>query len=311
MTCTEIRKLLPDLALGDLDAEPAAEVSAHLSTCAECRAESGGLGRTLNVLRAARPAGPSTERRSAAVAAMARAHAEQSERLLTRRPRSWAPWATAAAFLLALVGALSVRGGGTAFTVASVKGRAELRDPETGRWRPLLGGLRISVGDRILTYGGCVVWLKVGATELCLDQDSSVEVVAARRVTLDRGRLLAVAPVTGAGALVIGDTSNNFVTVTGRVELSIREVSAGFGGSLETKEGKPDVPDPMRETQQSLVARVQSGEAALDGAREQRLRVSAGHEGKFNFGGQPKTDLLREAAIGEWAEPGYRGLQKE
>jgi hypothetical protein len=311
MTCSEFRKLLPDFALGDLDAEPAAEVSAHLSACGACRAESGGLGRTLNVLRGARPAAPSTERRSAAVAAMARAHAERSERLLSRRPSSWAPWATAAAFLLALVGALSVRGGGTAFTVASVKGHAELRDPETGRWRPVLGGLRISVGDRVLTYGGCVVWLSAGGTELCLDQDTSVEVVAARRLTLDRGRLLVVAPVSGSGALVVGDTCNNFVTVTGRVELSLRTVSAGLAGFSETKEGKRDMPGPMRDTQESLVARVQSGEAALDGSFEQRLRASAGQEGKFNIGGQPTTNPLREAVIGEWTEPGFRGLQKE
>ena len=94
MMCSDVRKLLPDLALGDLDAEPAAEIAAHLQGCAACRSESGAIARTLNVLRAAPSAAPSTERRSAAAAAMARAHAEQSERLLIRRPRSWAPWAT-------------------------------------------------------------------------------------------------------------------------------------------------------------------------------------------------------------------------
>src|SRR5438045_7475185 len=142
MMCSDVRKLLPDLALGDLDAGPAADIAAHLQGCAACRSESGAIARTLNVLRAAPTAAPSTERRSAAAAAMARAHAEQSERLLIRRPRSWAPWATAAAFLLAVAAALSVRGGGTAFTVAKVTGGAELLDRETGSWKIAVPGMK-------------------------------------------------------------------------------------------------------------------------------------------------------------------------
>jgi predicted anti-sigma-YlaC factor YlaD len=67
-------------------------VAAHLKSCAECRAETRRLGRTVGSLRAAAPVAASTERRSAAVAAMARAHADQSERLLIRRPRAWARW---------------------------------------------------------------------------------------------------------------------------------------------------------------------------------------------------------------------------
>jgi hypothetical protein len=311
MLCTDVRKLLPDLALGDLDAEPAAEVSAHLAACAACRTESGTLGRTVKVLRAALPAAPSTERRSAAVAAMARAHAEQSERLLTRRPRSWAPWATAAAFLLALAAALSVRGGGTAFTVAKVTGKAELRDPETGRWRPVFAGVKISVGDRLLTYRGCILRLSAGATDLCLDEETSVEVVAARRVTLDRGRLLAIARDSSADALVVTDPANNAVRVTGRVELSLREVSGQLAGSFEQKGTRPVLPDPKVQIERSLVVRVQSGEAALDGSREQRLRASAGQEGTFELGGKPATAPAGDGAIGDWAEQGFEGRQKE
>src|SRR5262245_4440976 len=128
MTCTDVRKLLVERAMGDLDAEPSALVAAHLAGCDACRVEAGAYARTLGALRAAPALPPSTERRSAVVAAMARAHADQSELMLTRRPRRlWAPLATAAAFLLAVVGALSVRGTSTAFTVAQVTGRAELR----------------------------------------------------------------------------------------------------------------------------------------------------------------------------------------
>src|SRR5262249_51221512 len=107
MICSDVRKLLPDLALGDLDAEPAAQLSAHVKGCDACRAESEALGRTVGALRAPKPVAPSTERRAAAVAAMARAHADLSERILTRRSMRWVPLAAAAAFLLAVVGALT------------------------------------------------------------------------------------------------------------------------------------------------------------------------------------------------------------
>lgn len=302
MTCTEVRKLLPELALGDLDAEPAAAVAAHLKECGECRAEDAGFGRTLGALRSARPVAASTERRSAAVAAMARAHADQAEKLLVRRLRpSWIPWATAAAFLFAVVGALTVRGTTTAFTVASVSGRAELRDQETGLWRPVLGGIQVSVGDRIVTQPGCKVRLTGGATELVLDQDTSIEVARPRRVGLDRGRIMAAAP--DAEALVVTDLSNNAVRVRGRVELEVREVKASVLGSVQEKGGRKDIPDKATiEIRRSLVVRVQSGEAALGGSRDQRLNARAGEEGKFQFDGTPERAPAADPAIGTWVE---------
>src|SRR5262245_12478169 len=141
MTCTDVRKLLPDLALGDLDAEPAADVAAHLKGCGACRTESESLGRTVGALRAPRPVAASTERRAAAVAAMARAHADLSERLLTRRPLPWAPLTAAAAFLLAVLAALTVRAPGAVFSLA---GTARILDRETGAWRTALDGEKIS-----------------------------------------------------------------------------------------------------------------------------------------------------------------------
>ena len=93
MTCAPTsRKLPPDSRWGDLDAEPAADVAAHLKDCARVPHRIGRAGRTLG--RSARDALPPRrlERRSAAVAAMARAHSgDLSERPLTRRPRPWAP----------------------------------------------------------------------------------------------------------------------------------------------------------------------------------------------------------------------------
>jgi anti-sigma factor RsiW len=295
MMCTDVRKLLPDLALGDLDAEPAAELAAHLKDCGPCRAESGALGRTLKALRAAPAAPPSTERRSAAVAAMARAHADLSQKLLTRRPRAWAPLAAAAAFLLAVAGALTVRAQGSAF---SLSGTARIFERETGGWRTAQAGEKIFVGDRVVTDPGVRARIAGGATEIVLDQDTSVEIVGPRRVSMDRGRVLAA---SGTNELVITDIENNAVRVTGRVEISVREVKVLIGGTQESKTDQK-IPAVKEKVEHSLVVRVASGEAALDGSREQRLRARAGEEGKFEAGGKPVTEKMGDPRVGSWVE---------
>src|SRR5579862_9512566 len=96
MGCTDVRRLLPPLALGDLDAEPAAAVADHLQTCADCRGANAAIARTVGLLRTSPTRPPSTERRSAVVGAMIRAHEERSVLLLRRPRRTWAPWIAAA-----------------------------------------------------------------------------------------------------------------------------------------------------------------------------------------------------------------------
>jgi hypothetical protein len=135
-----------------------------------------------------------------------------------------------------------------------------------------------------------------------MDQDSSVEIGAVRRVAFDRGRMMAVTPESGAEPLEITDLGNNIVRVRGRAELSLREVRAAVGGSQE-KRGAPAVmPEPKIEVRRSLVVRVQSGEAVLGGAREQRLYALAGEEGKFQFEGKPETAALKEPGVSPWIE---------
>jgi anti-sigma factor RsiW len=300
MMCSDVRKALSGLALGDLDAEPAAEVAAHLDSCADCRAEEAAIGRTLGALRRAAPVAASTERRSAAVSAMLRAHGDQAERLLVRRrPVAWIPLAAAAVFLLVVAAALNLRSGGTAFTVAKITGGAKRLDRDAGVWHPVLGGMTISVGDRVVTEPGCRVLLASGGAELFLDEDTSVDVVAPRRVTLDAGRVLAVVPPSDT--MVITDMANA-VRVSGRAELSLREVKGSVGGSLEVRGQKPRVPDPTTLVKKALVARVEQGEVALDGDRDQRLRASAGQQGTFTFWGQPETAPLQDSRVGTWAD---------
>jgi hypothetical protein len=301
MTCSDVRKALSGLALGDLDAEPAAEVHAHLKSCPECRAEEAAIGRTLGALRRAAPVAASTERRSAAVSAMLRAHGDQAEKLLVR-PRSvaWIPLAAAAVFLLVVVAALNLRGGGTPFTVATVTHGANFRDRESGDWRPVLEGMTFSAGDRLVTEKGCKMRLTSGTAELLLDEETEVDLVAPRRFTLEAGRVMAVAPASEV--LIISDRANNGVRVAGRVEVSLREIKASVAGSKEVKGQKPVIPEPTTLIKKSIVARVEKGEVALDGDRGQLLRAAAGQQGTFTFGGKPETAPLEDSRVGTWAD---------
>jgi hypothetical protein len=307
MTCSDVRKALSGLALGDLDAEPAAELGAHLKSCAECRAEEAAIGRTLGALRRAAPVAASTERRSAAVAAMLRAHGDQAERLLVRRrPVAWIPLGAAAGFLLIVAAALNLRASGTPFTVANVTRSANYRDQQSGDWRPVLGGMSFSVGDRLVTEKGCKMRLTAGDTEFILDEETEVDFVAPRRFTLETGRVLVSA--AASDGLVVSDRANNAVRVAGRAELSLREVRGGIvGGTKEVRGQTPVIPEPFTVFKKSLVARVEQGEVALDGERDQRLRAAAGQQGTFTFGGQPETAPLKDARVGTWADELHEG----
>ncbi|MBV8882207.1 MAG: zf-HC2 domain-containing protein [Planctomycetaceae bacterium] len=302
MNCPEIRKLLPELALGDLDAEPAAAAAAHLATCPDCRAARESVRRTVGLIRSVAPASPSTERRSAAVAAMARAHAEQSERLLTRPRRTWAPWIAAAAAFLILVGAPQFRTRSWSLQVASLKGRADLLDRSTGTWRPLTSGEKVRVGDRLVTQPGAVVELSSASHQVWLDQETSVDLVDVLAVALDRGRVCISVAGTAAEPVRVSDITNNTVRVAeGRVEVSLRDVQAMVGGSRESREGEVVLPTARTETSRRLVARVDRGVAELRGAADQRLRALRGESGTFDFGGKPSTAGLPDGAVAPWA----------
>jgi len=49
--CHDVEPLLLDRAAGDLDADGAARLDAHLAACAACRAEAAALDRTLSLVR--------------------------------------------------------------------------------------------------------------------------------------------------------------------------------------------------------------------------------------------------------------------
>ncbi len=301
MMCTDVRKRLPELVLGDLDAEPAAEVGAHLASCESCRAAQAALARTLTLLKSPAALPPSTERRSAAVAAMARAHAEQAERLLVRPRRRWAPWVAAAAAFLVLVVAPQLRLRGGSMDVASLNGRADRLDRSSGTWHPLAVGEKVGIGDRLVTQPGCVVELAAGPHRLWLDQETSIDLVGVLSVALDRGRICVRAGEAATEAIRVSDTANNLVQVrSGRIEIGLREVQAMVGGSREFR-GETLLPAARTQISRRLAVRVGEGVAELRGSDDQRLRASGGQTGTFDFGGKPSTGNAPDGALAPWA----------
>lgn len=307
MTCADFRKLLPEAALGDLDAEPAAQLTTHLASCAECRTAQASISRTVTVLRGAAVVSPSTERRSLAVAAMARAQAEQAEKLLVRPRRVWAPYVAAAAAFLLLVGAPLFRLRSWSLQVATLQGRADLLDRSTGTWRPLAADEKVRVGDRLVTQPGAVVELVSGPNHVWIDQETSIDLVDVSALALDRGRLCVAVDGAAAEPLRVSDMANNVVRVPeGRVEIGLREVQTLVAGSRETREGPAVLPPARTEVSRRLVARVDRGVAELRGTQDQRLRAQPGQSGTFDFGGQPATAELNAGTVAPWAADGRR-----
>jgi hypothetical protein len=284
MECSEVRALLSEAALGDLDAGPARQVADHMGGCEPCRAAQASTASTLAALRSVSEVAPSAQRRDAVVRAMSRVRGSGESR------RTWFRWVAASAvFVLAIGAVLAVRSErGFDFRVASVSGRVELLERSTGLWRAVSVGDVARPGDRLVTQIGGIARLDLGAGTLHVGPESSLDFVSGRRIVLDRGQ--ASVELHGMRDLVISDTANNTLTLrAGRVDVGLCEAKGSpmVGGSIE-KKGEPSfIPAPHMEAARRLVARVMEGEADLDGSLRQRLHVIAGQEGKFNFGGQP------------------------
>ncbi|HEX7896410.1 MAG TPA: zf-HC2 domain-containing protein [Planctomycetota bacterium] len=276
--CEEIRPRLTELALGDLDAEPARDVRAHLARCAACRAEEAAASRTLGLLKTAVP--PSTERRLATVEAMLGARAAAPSR------RSWV-FAAAAGVLVAsgsLVWVASSPGPGLRAT--AVVGGADVFRTSEGRGTPLAAGDRLHPGDRVVAAGGGEVRLEGQGISIVLESAAAVGLAADGRIALERGTLRV--ETSGARPVKILDTMNNLVTVrVGRASIQLRDVRVL--GTFETRGQDVPAPAPREVTRQRLSVKLASGEADLDGSHGQRLRVTPGQEGGFEVDGRPFT----------------------
>lgn len=277
MSCDDVRPRLTELALGDLDAEPARDVREHLAGCAACRVEEAAAGRTLGLLKTTLP--PSTERRLVAVQAMV----EAREAAPSRRR-----WLAVAAAALAAAGLALVwapwRSSG-AWTAAEVVGRAERFRASQGRFAPLAPGDRIAAGDRVVVVGGSVRLERRGAS-VTLDPGTSMGLMADGRLALERGSLR----IEASAAVSVLDTVNDTVTIRrGRATLGLRQVRGMIAGSFETQGEGVTAPAAREVTADRLTVKLAEGEADLDGSHRQRLRLTSGQEGGFEFDGRPFT----------------------
>jgi len=257
MKCSDVRKLLPGLALGDLDAEPARAAADHLKSCAECRGAQSEVAATVAALGNAEPLGPSAARREAAAAAMARAQAELAERLLVRQPRRGRLWSAAAALVLASLTVFLWPSGELELKVAQVSGRADLYDARSRLWSRISQGDLVRVNDRLLTGNEAVVRLDFKGGTLWVNQNSSVAFVPGRRLVLDRGDICAELP-SATRELAVTDTVNTSRSVRrGRLEAGLREMRRLVGGHAQPKHGDANPPpEPKVEVTYELVSRM-------------------------------------------------------
>ncbi len=278
-SCDDVRPRLTELALGDLDAEPARDVREHLAVCAACRVEHEAAVRTLGLLKSALP--PSTERRLVAVQSMVEAREAAPSR------RRWL--AVAAALILAagLTLAWSPWRAAGSWTASEVVGRAELFRASEGRFAALSPGARVGTGDRVVVVDGCVRLERRGAS-ISLEPGTSMGLMADGRLALERGALRIEA--AGASPVAVLDTVNDTVTVRrGRATVGLRHVRGMIAGSFETQGTGPTAPAAREVTAERLTVKLADGEADLDGSHRQRLRLTSGQEGGFEFDGRPFT----------------------
>ena len=275
--CDKIRPRLTELALGDLDAEPAREIRDHLALCAACRVEESAAARTLGLLKSTVP--PSTRRRVAVVRAMAEARPAAPSR------RAWV-FASAAAVLVASGSLVWIASSPSAgLRAAAVVGGADVFRLSAGRWTPLVPGDRLYPGDRVVAAGGGEVRLEGQGMSIVLESATTVGLAAGDRIALERGTLRV--ETSGARPVKILDTMNNLVTVwVGLAAIRLRDVRVL--GTIETQ-GEDAPPPPREVTTQRLSLKLAAGEADLDGSHGQRLRVTSGQEGGFEVDGRPFT----------------------
>ena len=272
MKCSEVRRLLPELALGDLDVEPARRAEGHLAGCAACRSEFDSVGRAAAALRRAAALAPSTERRDRVVEAMARAASEPpAARRRTRR--AWVLGTAAAGALVAAAAALAVGriSGSDEFRVAAVSGRAIVVRAD-GSSEALRAGAVVVPGERVVTEAGGAVTFELGRGTLRLGEDASVTLASFRKLVLDRGDVRVDLGERLREALVVTDLGSNFVAIRrGRVEAGIREVKGLVGAAQEGRgEGEAHLPG----AQASAPARrlvVLRADGDVDGSYQWRL----------------------------------------
>jgi hypothetical protein len=273
MSCDAMKRLLPGLAMDELDVEQKRDIERHLEGCAECRTERDLLARTRAALASATDVETSVARRDQVVGAMVAARDGVLEQAMLR-PRSrglgWA--AAAAAVLLAVAGWLvwSPYLGGPSYRVAS-SGRGAIIRPD---------GLTPIGPDQVLRRGDRVIAEDAAKLE---SVDATLELAAGSTLSIQPGQLLlergAMRVEVRRGQVTVVDVSSDrLVLRAGAFDVS---VFTAKGIVSDTSHGEVQTESATR-----LRAGVGSGSARLEGPNGQ-VELNAGEHGELDPKGYP------------------------
>jgi hypothetical protein len=163
---------------------------------------------------------------------------------------------------------------------------------------------RVEVGMRNLygLVGGDVVERPAPVADAAVKLEDVPFEQAAAEVARRSGREISAAnPETAQGKVTFygraaggAELYDEFVRAMERQHVAItRGVARAF------------IPAARMDVSRRLFARVESGEALLRGSHQQRLRATAGQEGRFDLGGTPETAALPAGGFAAWREAGY------
>ncbi len=258
MKCRKANELIPSRALGDLDVEEKRSLENHISGCPSCRAEADQASGVVAGLKSLPAIETAEGRRDRTVAAMAREHSDRVERILLeprKRLGGWRVAAIAAAVLLAVLA-----GGGIVIRdrldqsidlrVAGVQGRVQVY--HDGGWEPLLPGMKLSAGTRVVTRRDSVAFFDVHSKRMTggrvvLNQRSSLSVGEGASLVLDRGEIHVSLPEGGLDILTVG---NETVSLSpGKCVVGLRETMVLVLGSSVKKPARVEGADVVFENQ--------------------------------------------------------------
>lgn len=277
MSCETFKKLIPGLAMDELDVEERREADRHLADCARCRAERDAIARTHALLKSLPEAETSTTRRDETVAAMGQVRDGMIERAMLRPRRRSGLFAVAAAMLVTVVGwaAWGPLMSGPVYRVASGQGWIL---SESGS-SPLAPGAVLGRGDRIHAREAMRIETAGMVVELAPYAKATLQSAG---LFLEDGSLTVE---VRKGEATVTDLSNDrLILRPGRFEVAAVRKS----GIVASPGGETKAESAVR-----LKASVLAGSARLQGPNGE-VELRAGERGELDVKGYPERKEPRE-----------------
>ncbi len=267
MNCNDAKKLIPALALDDIDVEERREIDKHLEGCAVCRAERDALAKVHGAVKSTPEVETSQSRRDAVVGAMASARAEVLQRAAVTPPRWNLLWAAAAAIVLAITSFVAFGPSlfAPTYRIASGTGVIIKQDGTV----PITPNAVVRRGDRIVAEA-----VRLEGTDVVIDVTGTLSLQPGEFL-LEQGTMTVD---VRRGEVVVTDVSRDrLVLRAGRFEVRIERSEGAVGSGTEPVK---------KESAWRLSGRVLEGSARLEGENGQ-VELKAGEKGKLDPRGYP------------------------